>query len=134
MTLWLRSTANELWKGWNLAWYHNFTHIACAKKLRGLRQKLDALRVQNVQSLSKYQGFRRKLVCYKGISFFKTYFNSRLFVRSICTIQSHIINFQPFLTSFAILHAFTDFFELNDPEIEKHYKWTLKRLKVGMVS
>ena len=26
------------------------------------------------------------------------------------------------------------FFELNDPEIEKHYKWTLKRLKVGMVS
>jgi thymidylate synthase len=27
-------------------WYHNFTHIACAKKLRGLRQKLDALRVQ----------------------------------------------------------------------------------------
>ena len=26
------------------------------------------------------------------------------------------------------------FFELNDPEIEKQYKWTLKRLKVGMVS
>ena len=24
--------------------------------------------------------------------------------------------------------------ELNDPEIEKHYKWTLKRLKLGMVS
>ena len=31
-------------------------------------------------------------------------------------------------------HAFNDFFELNDPEIEKHYKWTLKRLKLGMVS
>ena len=57
-------------KGWKLAWYHHFTHIACAKKLRGLRQKLDALRVQNEQSLSKCQGFRRKLVCYKGISFF----------------------------------------------------------------
>ena len=26
------------------------------------------------------------------------------------------------------------FFELYDPESEKHYKWTLKRLKVGMVS
>ena len=25
-------------------------------------------------------------------------------------------------------------FELNGPEIEKHYKWTLKRLKLGMVS
>ena len=57
-------------KGWKLAWYLHFSHIACAKKLRGLRQKLDALRVQNGQSLSKYQGFRRKLVCYKGISFF----------------------------------------------------------------
>ena len=53
-----------------------FTHIACARKLRGLRQKLDALRVQNGQSLSKYQDFIRKLVCYKGISFFKTYLNS----------------------------------------------------------
>ena len=26
------------------------------------------------------------------------------------------------------------FFELDDTENEKHYKWTLKRLKVGMVS
>ena len=49
----------------------SFTHIACAKKLRGLRQKLDALRVQNGQSLSEYQGFGRKLIYYKGISFFK---------------------------------------------------------------
>ena len=65
---------------------------------------------------------------------FLTYFNSRLFVHSIYTIPSHILKFQPFLTSFAIFHAFNDFFALNDPEIEKHYKWTLKRLKLGMVS
>ena len=83
-------------KGWNLAWYHYFTHIACAKKLRGLRQKLDALCVQTGQSLSKYQGFGQKLICYKGISFLITNFNFRLFVCSICTIQRHIINFQPF--------------------------------------
>ena len=134
MTLTLKSSTNELWKGWNLAWHHHLNHIACYKKLRGLRQKLDALRVQNGQSLSKYQGFGRKLICYKGISFFLTYFNSRLFMHLVCTIQSHVVNFQPFLTSFAIFHAFTDFFELNDPKIEKHYKWTLKRLKVGMVS
>ena len=57
-------------KGWKLAWYHHFSHIACAKKLRGLQQKLDPLRVQNGQSLLKYQGFRRILVCYKGIWFF----------------------------------------------------------------
>ena len=134
MTLKMKSTTNELWKGWKLAGYHHFTHIACAKNLRGLRQKLDARRVQNGQSLLKYPGFIRKLVCYIGISFLWTYFTSRLFVCSKHTIQSHIINFPPFLTSFIIFHAFTDFFELYDPENEKHYKWTLKRLKVGRVS
>jgi hypothetical protein len=65
MTLKLKSTTNELRKGWKLAWYHHFAHIAFAKKLRGLRQKLDALREQNWQSLLKYQGFGRKLICYK---------------------------------------------------------------------
>ena len=70
-TLKLKSISNELWKGWKLAWYHHFIHISCARKLRGLRQKLDALRVQNGQSLSKYQDFIRKLVCYKAISFLK---------------------------------------------------------------
>ena len=69
-TLKLKSISNELWKGWKLARYHHFIHIAYARKLRGLRQKLDALRVQNGQSLSKYQGFIRKLICYKGISIF----------------------------------------------------------------
>ena len=43
---------------------------------------------------------------------FWTYLNSILFLCSKCTIQSHIINFQPFLTSFVIFHAFTDYFEL----------------------
>ena len=51
-------------------WCHNFTHIACAKKLRGLLEKLDALRVQTGQSRSKYEGFGRKLIYYKGILFF----------------------------------------------------------------
>ena len=103
---------NELSKGWKLAWYHHFTHIECAKKLRGLRQNMDALRVQNEQSLSQYRAFIRKLVCSKGISFFWNYLNSRLFVCSKCTIQTHMVNLQPFLTSFVMFHAFTDYFEL----------------------
>ena len=111
-TLKFKSISNELWKGWNLAWYHHFIHIACARKLRGSRQKLDALHEQNGQSFSKYQDFIRKLICYKEISFFKTYLNSWLFVCSKCTFQSHIINFQPFLTSCVIFYAFIDYFEL----------------------
>ena len=130
----MKSTTNELWTGWKLSWYHHFSHIACAKKLRGLRQKLDALRVQNEPSLSKCQGFGRNPSVTKAFHSFKLISTSRLFVCYLSTIQSHVINFQPFLTSFAIFHAFTDFFELNDPEIKKHYKWTLKRLKLGMVS
>src|SRR4051812_3420329 len=110
MTLKLESTTTELGKGLNLAWYHHLTHITCVQKLRGLRQKLDALRVQTGPSFSKYKGFRRKLSCYKDISFFKTYFNSILFLHSMCTIQSHILKFQPFLTSFAIFNAFNDLF------------------------
>ena len=42
-------------------------HSMC-KKLERSRQKLDALRVPTGQSLSKYQGFGRKLICYTGNS------------------------------------------------------------------
>ena len=110
MTLKLKSGTNELWKGYTFVWHHNFTHIENYKELRGLREKLDALRVQTWQSLSKYEGSGRKLIYYNGISFFINYFYSILFVCLICTIQRHIINFEPFLTSFGIFHAFNDLF------------------------
>ena len=42
--------------------------------------------------------------------------------------------FNPFWHHLLFFMHLMNFFELNDPEIEKHYKWTLKRLKVGMVS
>ena len=79
-------------------------------------------------------GFRTETHLLQTDFVFLTYVNSRLFVCSKCTIPSHIINFQPFLTSFVTFHAFTDFFELYDPEIEKYFKWTLKRLKIGTIS
>ena len=37
-----------------------------------------------------------------GLHFFETYYNSGLFLRSVRTIESDVINFQNFLTSFAI--------------------------------
>ena len=92
-TVKLKSISNELWKGWKLAWYHHFTHIACAKKLRGLRQKLDALRVQNGQSLSKYQAFIRKLVCYKGISFFELIWTPDFFCVQNGPFNQNLINY-----------------------------------------
>ena len=69
-----------------------------------------------------------------ALHFFKI-LQLQTFLRSLRTIQSDFINFQYFLTSFAIFQSFTDLFrELNDREIEKHFKWILKRLKGGMVS
>ena len=95
-TLKLKSNSNELRKGWKLAWYHNFTHIACATKLRWLRQKLDALRVQNGQSLSKYQGFIRKLICYKGISIFELIWTPDFFCVQNLPFKATSSIFNPF--------------------------------------
>src|ERR1044072_9207464 len=119
----------ELRKGSNLAWYHHLTHIICAQKLRGLRQKLDALRVQTGPSLSKYEGFRRKLICFKGISFFLSYFNSRHFLHPTCNIQSHILKFQPFVTTFAIFMHLMIYFEVNDLEIGKGYNLNSEKVE-----
>src|SRR3954462_11977648 len=129
MTLKLESTTTELRKGLNLAWYHHLNHITCVQKLRGLLQKLDALRVQTGPSLSKYEGFRRKLICFKGISFFLTYFNSRLFVHPTCNIESHILKFQPILTAFAIFMHLMIYFQLNDPIIGKHYNLNSEKVE-----
>ena len=105
--------------------------MACARKLRGLRQKLDALCVQNGQSLSKYQGFI--LICYKGISYFNLFE-----LQTFCVFKMHHSNpHHQFLTLSDLICYFSCiywFFEQYDPENEKHYKWTLKRLKLGMVS
>ena len=64
----------------------------------------------------------------KPFHFFWNFLNSRLFVHSICTIQSHILKFEPFLTSFAIFHAFNDLFLSKWP-----WKWkaSTKELKKG---
>ena len=69
-------------------------------------------------------GFRtRTHLLHWHFNVFYTYLNSSLFLRSVWTIQSDVINFQHVLTSFAVFQSFTDcFMELNDGEIENHYK------------
>src|SRR3954471_24938715 len=98
MTLKLESTKTEIRKGLNLAWYHHLTHIACVKKLRGLRKKLDALRVQTGPSLSKFRGFHTKTHLFQRHFIFLKLFQLKTFLHSTGNIQSHILRFQPFLT------------------------------------
>ena len=69
-------------------------------------------------------GFRTRTHLLHGhFNVFYNFLNSSLFLRSVCIIQSDVINFQHVLTSFAVFQSFTDLFrELNDGQIENHYK------------
>ena len=49
---------------------------------------------------------------------------------SVCSIQSDVINFQHVLTPFVVFQSFTDLFrELNDREIENHYKMNSEKVE-----
>ena len=68
-------------------------------------------------------GFLTRTHLLNGQFIFFNLLQLQTFLRSARTIQSDVINFQHFLTSFAIFQSFTDLFrELNDREIENHYK------------
>ena len=68
-------------------------------------------------------GFLTRTHLLHGHFIFLNLLQLQTFLRSVHTIQSDVINFQNFLTSFAIFQSFTDLFrELNDREIENHYK------------
>src|SRR3954465_12456778 len=82
MTLNLEITTTKLIKGSNLAWYHHLNHITCVQKLRGLRQKLDALRVQTGPSLSKYKGFKTKTHLLQRHFIFLSLFQHKTFFAS----------------------------------------------------
>ena len=59
----------------------------------------------------------------RALQCFLNLFELQTILGSVCSIQSDVINFQHVLTSFAVFPSFTDLFrELNDVEIENHYK------------
>ena len=66
-------------------------------------------------------------------------FNNLLQLRTFFCVQQAPFKatsstFNPFWHHLPFLMHLLIYFELNDPEIEKLYKWTPKRLKLGMVS
>ena len=134
MTLDLKITANELWKGWNLAWYHIFTHIACAKSWEAYGKnwmhfvyKLDSLFRSNMVS-------NENSSITKGISFFNIFYLQTFSAFNMHHSKPHHQFSTLFWLHLLFFMHFMIYFELNDPEIDKHCKWTLKRLKLGMVS
>ena len=60
MTLKLKNTTNELWKGWNLARYHNFIHIAVCKKVERVTAKTRRTSCTKQTTSFEVSGFRTK--------------------------------------------------------------------------
>ena len=64
-------------------------------------------------------------------------FNNILQLQTFCVhyapLKATSSTFNPFWHNLIFLMHLLICFELNDPEIKKHYKWTLKRSKLGMV-
>ena len=97
-------------------------HSMC-KRVERVTAKTGRTSCTNWTISFEVSGFRTRTHLLHWHFIFLTYYNSRLFLRSVRTIQSDVINFQNFLTSFAIFQSFTDLFrDLNDREIENHYK------------
>ena len=69
-----------------------------------------------------------------ALHFFLIYYNSRLFCVQYVPFKATSSTFNPFWHHLLFFMHLLICFELNDPEIEKHYKWSLKRLKLVMVS
>ena len=59
---------------------------------------------------------------------------SRLFCGQYAPYKATSSTFNPFWHHLLFFMHLLICFELNDPKIKKHYKWTLKMLKLGIVS
>ena len=70
----------------------------------------------------------------KALHYFKFITTPDLLCVHYAPFRATSSTFNPFWHNLIFLMHLLICFELNDPEIGKHYKWTLKRLKLGMVS
>ena len=109
------------------------THNMCAKVER-ITAKTGCTLFTKWTISFKVQGFQTKTHLLQRHFIFLSLFQLKNFFHPTCNIQSHILKFQPFLTTFAIFHAFNDFFEVNDLEIGKGYNLNSENVETCMVS
>ena len=85
-----------------------YPHSMC-KKVERVTAKTGCTSCTKRTISFEVSGFHTETRLLQRDFIFLNLFELLVFLFSKCTIQSHIINFQPFLTSFVIFHAFTDF-------------------------
>ena len=104
-------------------------HSMC-KRVEMVTTKTGRTSCTNWTISFELSGFLTRTHPLHGHFIFLNLLQLQTFLRSVHTIQSDVINFQNFLTSFAIFQSFTDFFrELNDCEIENQYKMNSENVK-----
>ena len=129
MTLKLKGLQPELRKGWNLAWYHHLTHTTSVQKLRGLRQKLDALRVQTGPSLSNTRVSDENSSVTKAFHFSKLISTQDLFCIQHATFKATYWNSNPFWLHLIFFMHLMIYFKLNDLEIGKGYNLNSEKVE-----
>src|SRR3954464_4114399 len=92
-------------------------HNMCANVER-ITAKNGCTSCTNWTIFFKVQGFQTKAHLLQINFIFLSLFQLKTFLHPTCNIKSHILKFQPFLTSFAIFHAFNDLFSAKLP-----YNW-----------
>src|SRR3954464_1311759 len=110
MTLKLESTTTWTQKRLKLGMLSSLDpHNMCAKAER-MTTKTGCTSCTNWTISFKLQGFQTKTHPLQRHFIFLSLFQLKTFFHPTCNIQSHILKFQPFLSSFAIFHAFNDLF------------------------
>src|SRR3954470_24365241 len=110
MTVKLESTTTWTQKRLKLGMVSSFdSHNMCAK-VEWIMTKTGCTSCTNWTISLKVQGFQTKTHLLQRHFIFLSSFQIKTFFLPTCNIQRHILKFQPFLTSFAIFHAFNDLF------------------------
>src|SRR3954469_10374621 len=99
MTLKLESPTTWTQKRLKLGMVSSFDPHNMCEKVERITAKTGCTSCTNWTISFEVRGFQTKTHLLQRHFIFFNYLNSSLFVHSICTIQSHILKFQPFLTS-----------------------------------
>src|SRR3954469_17365006 len=108
-------------------------HNMCAK-IERVTTKIGCTSCTNWTISFKVGVFQTKIHLLKRHFIFLSLFQLNTFCAFNIRHSKRHTKIQPFLTSFLFFKHLKIYFELNDPEIGKHYNCTHKRLKLGMLS
>ena len=119
MTLKLERATTWTQKRLKLGMVSSFDQPNMCPKVERITTKIGCTSCTNWTISFKVQGFQTKTHLLQRHFLFLNLFSLKNFLHPTWKIQSHILKFQPFLTSFAIFHAFIDLFWAKWPWIWK---------------